>query len=96
MATANKRTIEHVEVDLTLTGEEAQVLYSILTMVGGSPKGARGKADNILTALNGEGYRFLTVAEYPRGRADWLRTTHDSGIVFADEDGALPSERRLR
>lgn len=43
------------EVTLVLTGREAEVLRSILGLVGGNPDGPRGSADNIRTALTEAG-----------------------------------------
>jgi hypothetical protein len=38
-------------IQLTLTAEEALVLYVVLHRVGGAPKGYRGDAENILDSL---------------------------------------------
>lgn len=63
MATASKDTVpifetvqvhtgDVVHVTLTLTDEEAEVLQLILTLIGGSPHGPRGKANAIARALH--------------------------------------------
>ena len=41
-----------IEIVLRLTEEEACVLYSVLSKIGGSPCGPRGLMENIIIALN--------------------------------------------
>jgi hypothetical protein len=64
MATAalNKEVVETVTgVTLDLTKNEAQFLADILCTIGGDPRKSRRKhADDIATALSGQGFHYVS------------------------------------
>ena len=51
------------DVQITMSMDVAEVLYTILRRVGGDPKGLRGKADQIHRLLHDAGvpYRYSNV-----------------------------------
>lgn len=47
-------------IQLTMSMDVAEVLYSILRRVGGEPRGLRGKADQVHNALRDAGVKSLS------------------------------------